>query len=375
MSEITIPTEIWDNEIGADQQAPVDWLWHGFLARGNVTLLTSLWKAGKTTLVSLLLARRKAGGILAGLAVKPGKSVIVSEESRAVWSERFRRYDCGGQACLISQPFRSIPRPDEWRALLDRLLTLHEAHGVDLAVVDPLAPFLREENHARSMLDTLLPLGELTRRGMAVLLLHHPTKGKRPNGQAARGSGALLGHVDISIEMRRPAGCPLTRRRRLLALSRLPETARLLSIELNPEGTDYQVLPDSVEDGFQTGWPVLRLVFEDAPQKLTREDIQAEWPTDYAKPNIVTLWRWLSRAVELGQIAREGTGRRTDPFRYWLPAREDVWKQDFIYEAIERQRVELNLPFRSLCERKRQESEVHDLTVPKLAANPVLADS
>jgi hypothetical protein len=28
----------------------VDWLWDGYLARGSVTLLTSQWKTGKTTL-------------------------------------------------------------------------------------------------------------------------------------------------------------------------------------------------------------------------------------------------------------------------------------------------------------------------------------
>ena len=45
-----------------------DWLWHGFLARANLTLLTGMWKSGKTTLLSLLLSRRKTGGSLAGLA-------------------------------------------------------------------------------------------------------------------------------------------------------------------------------------------------------------------------------------------------------------------------------------------------------------------
>jgi hypothetical protein len=357
MSGVTLPTEIWDHQVAAEPEPPVDWLWHGFLAGGNVTLLTSMWKAGKTTLVALLLARRKTGGTLAGLAVKPGKSVIVSEETRAVWSERFRRFDFGGQVCLLSQPFKSIPRPQEWRALIDRLLELREAHGIDLAVVDPLAPFLREENHARCMLETLLPLGELPRRGMAVLLLHHPAKAKPRAGQAARGSGALLGHVDISIEMRRPGGSPLTRRRRLLTYSRHTETTRLLSIELDAEGTDYLVLPGSAEDGFPGGWPALRLVFEDAPQKLTREDILAEWPSDATKPSKMKLWRWLSRGVELGQIACEGSGHRTDPLRYWLPEREAIWRQDCLYEIFERQRVELKLPFVSLCERRRGERE------------------
>jgi hypothetical protein len=30
------------------QDATVAWLWEGMLAAGNVTLLTSVWKAGKT---------------------------------------------------------------------------------------------------------------------------------------------------------------------------------------------------------------------------------------------------------------------------------------------------------------------------------------
>ena len=30
---------------------PMDWLWHGYLAAGQLTLLTSLWKSGKTTLL------------------------------------------------------------------------------------------------------------------------------------------------------------------------------------------------------------------------------------------------------------------------------------------------------------------------------------
>lgn len=49
------------------------WLWHGYLARGALTLLTSQWKSGKTTLVSLLLARMQTGGDLAGAPLLPAK--------------------------------------------------------------------------------------------------------------------------------------------------------------------------------------------------------------------------------------------------------------------------------------------------------------
>ena len=40
----------------------IDWLWQGYLARGSLTLLTSLWKAGKTTLLTGLLQRLGSGG-------------------------------------------------------------------------------------------------------------------------------------------------------------------------------------------------------------------------------------------------------------------------------------------------------------------------
>ena len=84
MTNVTIPQEVWDHQVTASAPQPIDWLWHGFVAGGNLTLLTSQWKAGKTTLLSLLLSRRKNGGQLAGLAIKPGKSVVVSEEPLAL---------------------------------------------------------------------------------------------------------------------------------------------------------------------------------------------------------------------------------------------------------------------------------------------------
>src|SRR5438270_6968452 len=59
----------------------LSWLWQGYLAPGKVTALISPPKSGKTTLVSHLLARFTQGGQLAGLAVAPGRALVVSEEA------------------------------------------------------------------------------------------------------------------------------------------------------------------------------------------------------------------------------------------------------------------------------------------------------
>ena len=40
------------------------------------------------------------------------------------------------------------------------------------------------------------------------------------------------------------------------------------------------------------------------------------------------MWRLLERAVETGDLKREGTGLKNDPFRYWLPSLDKRWRTD-----------------------------------------------
>lgn len=358
MSTIQPPTAFWDNEV-ADLEGPAaDWLWQGLLAKGNITLLTSLWKSGKTTLLANLLARRNAGGTLAGLAVTAGKSAVITEEPRALWGERIRRLGFGGKVCLYSQPFPRIPTPEQWQGLLDEVGRLHDQHGVDLAVIDPLAHFVRQENSARGMLDTLMPLRTLTARGMAVLVMHHPPKNEADAGKQGRGNGALPSHVDIAIEMRQVGDEPDSRARRFFCQSRFAATPRHFLFELNAEGTDYLALPDAADEDFHRQWDTLRMVLEDAPQKLTRLDILDEWPADFAKPTPATLWKWLAKAVAQNLVLIEGTGRKADPFRYWLAATEARWRAERpLYDYFEKLERVQNIRFRSLREQKHIESE------------------
>ncbi len=352
MSRRSAAGEIWADAIPRAADEPGDWIWQGLIKPGNVTLLTSQWKAGKTTLLSILLGLRVAGAMLGGLAVKPGTTLVVTEEDLPLWDARGQKHAFGDSVCFFPRPFKTIPTEQEWQGLLERALTVNREHGVDLVVIDPLAPFLRSENQARGMLEALLPLGQLLRAGMAVGLLHHPGRGERPLGQAARGSGALLGHVDISIDMRLPRGDPLTRRRRLFTLSRYPTSPRQLLLELDETGTLYTLVAEPAQDPFEDHWETIRLILAEAPQKVTRLDILEEWPHDFEQPSRTTLWRRLDKAVEQGLVSCEGKGSKSDPFRYWLAEREAVWKEDPFYVLFEAQRQQLKLPFESLSERK-----------------------
>ena len=181
---------------------PLAWLWNGYLAPGNVTLLTSLWKSGKTTLVSVLLSRLREGGTFAGQALRPGRALVVSEESAQLWLARRKQLGfCDVR--FLCRPFRGRPTWSEWRALIDHLAALHARQSRDLVVIDSLARFFpgRTENDSSAMTDTLAPLATLAEAGLSVLVLHHPRRKESALGQAARGSGALHGFVDVMLEM------------------------------------------------------------------------------------------------------------------------------------------------------------------------------
>jgi hypothetical protein len=117
----------------------MSWLWQGYLAPGNVTLLTSQWKTGKTTLLAVLLARMKAGGSLGGLTVAPGKALVICEESRQHWELRRQKLDFGNHVGWLCRTSRGRPGHDQWLALVDHVAALHARHGLHLIVLSVAA--------------------------------------------------------------------------------------------------------------------------------------------------------------------------------------------------------------------------------------------
>jgi hypothetical protein len=314
-------SELRADELASAGGGQVNWLWQGYLAPGNLTLLTSVWKSGKTTLLSVLLSRMRQGGTFAGQTLRPGEAFVVTEESSQLWWARNKKLGFGAVRFLF-RPFRGRPTLPEWRELLDHIRGLHAQRAIDLVVIDTLARFYPggSENEATGMTDALTPLAALASAGASVLVLHHPRRKNSPLGQAARGSGALMGFVDVLIEMRY-VGSPASadRRRRLEALSRHDETPRDRVIELSADGTDYACLGDFEEAAFADGWAVLHTVLAGAARPLSVREVVKAWPPDSKPPAEQTLWRWLDRALGAGTLRREGAGRRNDPFRYFLP--------------------------------------------------------
>jgi hypothetical protein len=338
---------LWSRDL-APATEDVPWLWPGYLAPSTITLLTSQWKSGKTTLLSVLLARR-AQVSLAGRPLRPGRTAVVCEEHEQHWAQRRRTLDFGdGVAFFCRSPAARAADAWEWRRLIDSVARL-KREGVDLAVFDPLASVLprHSESNNELMREALLALDALLSLEMAVLLLHHPRKGLTLDGQAARGPGSLPGFVDVLVEMHPYSAADDDRRRVLRSWSRFAATPRQLVIEWSADGTDYLSRGAVSDEEFRRSWERLAGFLATAPGKLTRRELRSLWPAGKDAPSDQTLWRWLERAVAEKLLCRDGTGHRNDPFRYWLPGRDEELKESPLAQML-RQDAEVLAELRRL---------------------------
>jgi RecA-family ATPase len=186
--------------------ATAAYLWDGYIVLESVTLLTSLWKAGKTTLLALLLKAMSDGSLLAGRSVTAGRVFVVTEESARLWAGRRDKLKIGDHVFFDIRPFRTRPGFLDWLQYIKHLTDVVHRYGLSLVCLDTLSSLspCDDENAAAKMMAALTPLHAITEAGAGVVMLHHPRKGDGTEGRTSRGSGALPGFADVIVEMRRP---------------------------------------------------------------------------------------------------------------------------------------------------------------------------
>jgi hypothetical protein len=311
----------------ADAGPPPEWLWTNFLVRGKLTLLTSPAKDGKTTLMSTVIAAMERGGTITDSMVVPCRVAIVTEEDDKVWKPRCELLKAtgvmptGDHIEWSTDPYPPEPTWDDWKLFVMSL----EDVSADVYVIDPLLHFLPAyaESHNSTVQKAFEPLRELAeKKNAAVLPIHHPSEAAKGPFNFYGGS-AQKRFVDIMAELKRLPHTGLKDHRRVLStIGRFPPPVQRV-IELNKSFSGYKVLPDAVlTDSFEAGWVGLKIVLEDASQRLALKELMNQWPPDYEAPARTTLRDWIERALKDGLIDRFGKGRRTSPYRYALPGKK-----------------------------------------------------
>jgi hypothetical protein len=315
-----------DQLSGFVSPTPRDELWHELLIPGDVALLTSQWKVGKTTLVTGLLRALTDGTPFLDRATKAAQVWIVSEESEVQWQQRVQHQPIGSHVQLLSRPFRGKPTHQQWLSLIEEACRAFRQGSCELLVIDPLSSFLPGyvENDATLLIETLRPLHQFTSLGGTVLLLHHPKKSKSAAGSLARGSGALLGFVDVSMELTCP-GKTLAEGniRRLNIQSRRLLACSELHYEWDAETNEFDVYNEQSPAILERHWNRLESVLKEHHGEIRLEDIRSNWPDDTPVPSRARLYVLLKAAVETKRVVRSGNGTRKDPYSYRLRTKSD----------------------------------------------------
>jgi hypothetical protein len=302
-----------------------DWVWDGYLAPGVITVLGGLPKrqGGKSrfawALVRSMLEQHESfvGRFLAG-----GPVVYLTEEPAGMLRPKVEPLaDLPG----LSVAYREItPRPKpSWADSIAQAADECERIGARLLVVDTFADWANlkaeAEKDAGAVQAAMDALMEAAVRGLAVLLIHHHRKAGGEDGAGLRGSGALLGAVDISIDLTRVGDdddLGTSRQRILNASSRWPDTPESMIVELVADGSGYTLISEGerAEVKRQAVHAPILEALADAGKGKTTSDLADELGIDRSNVS-----RSVNALVKAGEVVKAGAGLKGDPHRFHLP--------------------------------------------------------
>ncbi|MCS7277004.1 MAG: AAA family ATPase [Dehalococcoidia bacterium] len=300
----------WRTLDEAEGDTHVTWAWEGYIGYGCVTLLSARPKWGKSTLIWHLLRALAsgAGEFLGQEASLPegAWALVATEEPPAVVIERAQALGLPADGPVRVLYRKDVPTWAQALSVFERAAN----EGARLLVVDTFSAWagVEDENAASHVEAAIRPLVNLAQRwGLAVVILHHRRKADGAEGTGHRGSSALVGAVDIAIEMKGEEGGP--NRRKLEALSRFEATPRDLVIEL--QGGDYVAIGSGERAAFRRALRIIHDLLpgpDDEPTsayKLAQLAREAG-ASGAAATTLARVLRWLAEKGEVQAIQLPG---------------------------------------------------------------------
>jgi hypothetical protein len=300
---------------GAPPEPP--WLWRGYVAERSVTLVAGKPKSGKSTLLCALLdAVTNGAGSFLGREVRGGAAVLLSEEGAGTLVHKLPESD---RLHVLTRERAPWPKPG-WAELVMAATEAARDRGAGLLVLDSLSFWTRlSEGQAKDagvMQGVMDRLALATRAGLAVVLVHHHRKSGGESGDAVRDSSAILGAIDMLLEIERLGDEAPPTYRRLVTMGRWPADTVLVA-ERDPATGVWRVVGEAadraatVELGYRER--ILRALPKEPPGATEAElvDLVALDKRKLSGP--------LRELLEAGLAERTGEGVKGDPYRYSGP--------------------------------------------------------
>jgi predicted transcriptional regulator len=299
---VILPAGDW---LRVQQEAPC-WVVDGLVLQGGLTLLIGKPKVGKSTLARSIALAVALGRPILGRQVRQGLVLMLThhrEDPPAAVREHLLKMGVreGDDVPLYIA--------DGVRTLND-IVSWVEANRPALIVIDTIARYmsLDDVNDYVKVLSALEPLQDIARRhGTAVLALHHAPKtgDDRETIDSPLGSTALAGSADIVMRYRRTGD-------RLQSVSRFGDDTQETVITLDPDGWPAAIGSLQEVQAHEEERAILDAIAANGP--MTKDELR-----ETLGRKAVDLAQTLQALLRQGRIGRTGSGRKGDPYRYFLP--------------------------------------------------------
>lgn len=296
------------SEFLAGPPPPLAWVWEPYLPVGSLSLLTAYMKVGKSTFAYPLALAVMRGTPFLGTPTTQGPVLILAVEEHArdarLRMERFgatRADPCHIHSGRLDPASFAVIR------------TFVKEHGVRLVLLDTLSSYwqIHDENDNAEIIRRVSPFVYLAHEtDAAVVLIHHERKSGGVAGHAIRGGSSLFGLVDQSLSLEKRLGGGGTENQRVLkALGRYDESPSELILEL--DGDKYRAIGTPEQFTLAARQAVVLGLLTDVPQTVESLAPQAKLTEAMTRKVLASLGT---------QVARQGEGVKSDPYRYCRPS-------------------------------------------------------
>jgi hypothetical protein len=287
-----------------EPEEAIPWLVDKMLPTGGLSLLGGKPKVGKSTLArNLALAVARGEPFLSRETAKGPVVYLALEEKRGEVHAHFSRMGASNEEVFVHVG----GAPEE--SLL-ALSTAIAEHGAVLAIVDPLLRFvrLRDSNDYAEVTTALEPLLLLARESNChILTCHHLGKLERDGGDGILGSTALFGSVDTALLVRRRED------------GRIASSIQRYGLDLPPLLLSFDTETGSVAAGLAVAEAELAQACEKVLDTLRDGDKPEPEIREAVGGNQSVTGKAIRKLLADGSIARNGAGKRGDPYLYGLP--------------------------------------------------------
>ncbi len=305
-----------DAEAAAKAPKEISWIARPWVTAGSMVELSGKPKvSGKTTWLLSLVSAVLDGRPFLGQPTERSPVIFLTEEQPETFRAALERAGLLGHPELVMLHHNEIlGRP--WESVAHAALDECQRRGARLLVVDTLGVFVGlegdAENNSGDALLAMRPLREIAGAGIGVIVSRHERKSGGALGDSGRGSSAYAGLMDTLLALRRPERNSRANLRVIHGISRFAGVPAELVVELTPEG--YLARGSRADVAAQEA---TKAILAAAP--VSQEDALDLDSLLQGTPVIrATARRVVKGLLGAGKLARTGSGKKGDAFRYFI---------------------------------------------------------